>query len=167
MDVFWSIFSKNNKNFSLRQKKLYYPSNFPPEFPDSLEMGLIRWSNFYFLSYQIDLGTKMTSFVPPFQRYIQMWCISYIFLVIYKNVLNFRAAKVFSSQINPFKTMFQLMKVILIKMCHNIEYFLWFKVNCIPITAYSQQLSSHNQTILKNLICHQIVHTGELYIYIF
>ena len=108
----------------------------------------------------------MTRVVPPFQRYIQMWCISNSFLVIYKNVLNFRAAKVFYSQINAFKTMFQLMKVILIKMCHNIEYFLWFKVNCIPITAYSQQLSSHNQTILKNLICHQIVHIGELHFFL-
>ena len=35
-------FPKNNKNFNFRQKKLYYPSNFLPEFPDSLEMGLIR-----------------------------------------------------------------------------------------------------------------------------
>ena len=145
---------------------MYYPSNFLPEFPDSLEMGLIRWSNFYFLSYQIGLGTKMTRVVPPFQRYIQMWCISNSFLVIYKNVLNFRSPKVLYSQINAFKTMFQLMKVILIKLCHNIEDFLWFKVNCIPITAYSQQLSSHNQTILKNLICHQIVHKRRI-IYIF
>ena len=130
---------------------MYYPSNFLPEFPDSLEMGLIRWSNFYFLSYQTGLGIKMTRVVPPFQRYIQMWRISNIFFVIYKNVLNFRSPKVLYSQINAFKTMFQLMKVILIKLCHNIEDFLWFKVNCIPITAYSQQLSSHNQTILKHL----------------
>ena len=96
----------------------------------------------------------MTSVVPSFQRYIQMWCISNSFLVIYKNVLNFMSPKVLHSQINAFKIMFQLMKVILIKLCHNIEDFLWFKVNCIPITAYSQQLSSHNQTILKHLICH-------------
>ena len=107
----------------------------------------------------------MTRVVPPFQRYIQMWCISNSFLVIYKNVLNFRSPKVLYSQINAFKTMFQLMKVILIKLCHNIEDFLWFKVNCIPITAYSQQLSSHNQTILKHLICHQIIHIGKLHLF--
>ena len=107
----------------------------------------------------------MTRVVPPFQRYIQMWCISNSFLVIYKNVLNFRSPKVLYSQINAFKTMFQLMKVILIKLCHNIEDFLWFKVNCIPITAYSQQLSSHNQTILKLLICHQIIHIGILHLF--
>ena len=96
----------------------------------------------------------MTSFVP-FSKDIFKWGVSLIvFLVIYKNVLNFRAAKLFYSQINAFKTMFQLMKFILTELYHNIEYFLWFKVNCIPITAYSQQLSSHNQTILKHLICH-------------
>ena len=108
----------------------------------------------------------MTRVVPPFQRYIQMWRISNIFFVIYKNVLNFRSPKVLYSQINAFKTMFQLMKVILIKLCHNIEDFLWFKVNCIPITAYSQQLSSHNQTILKHLICHQIIHIGKLHFFL-
>ena len=146
---------------------MYYPSNFLQEYTHNLKIALIMSSNFYFLCYQTGLGIKMTRAVPPFQRYIQMWRISNIFFVIYKNVLNFRSPKVLYSQINAFKTMFQLMKVILIKLCHNIEDFLWFKVNCISITAYSQQLSSHNQTILKNLICHSIVHTGELHLFIF
>ena len=70
MDVFSSIFYKNDKHFGIRKKMLYYPSNFPQEYTHSLKIALIMPSNFYFLSYQTDFGIRMTRVIPTFQRYV-------------------------------------------------------------------------------------------------